>query len=103
MLQVGTMVMEAAVMTSSSTEMVTAGGRWGNCRMEDIITHYQLSILMTLVNTAIKISILMLSRNDCFDWALTTHYHPDFLFDDVLLDHGGLPHVLPLPVNLKFV
>ena len=23
--------------------------------------------------------------------------------DDVLLEHGGLPHVLPLPVHLKFV
>ena len=24
-------------------------------------------------------------------------------FDDVLLEHGGLPHVLPLAVHLKFV
>ena len=24
-------------------------------------------------------------------------------FDDVLLEHGGLPHVLPLTVHLKFV
>ena len=24
-------------------------------------------------------------------------------FDDVLLEHGGLHHVLPLPVHLKFV
>ena len=24
-------------------------------------------------------------------------------FDDVLHEHGGLPHVLPLAVNLKFV
>ena len=23
-------------------------------------------------------------------------------FDDVLLEHGGLPHVLPLAVHLKF-
>ena len=23
-------------------------------------------------------------------------------FDDVFLDHGGLPHVLPLAVNLDF-
>ena len=25
------------------------------------------------------------------------------LFDDVLLEHDGLPHVLPLTVHLKFV
>ena len=24
-------------------------------------------------------------------------------FDDVLLEHGGLPHVLPIAVHLKFV
>ena len=24
-------------------------------------------------------------------------------FDDVLLEHGGLPHVLPVAVHLKFV
>ena len=24
-------------------------------------------------------------------------------FDDVLLEHGGLPHILPLDVHLKFV
>ena len=24
-------------------------------------------------------------------------------FDDVLLEHGGLPHVLPVAVDLKFV
>ena len=24
-------------------------------------------------------------------------------FDDVLFEHGGLPHVLPLAVHLKFV
>ena len=24
-------------------------------------------------------------------------------FDDVLLEHGGLPHVLPLAVHLKFI
>ena len=72
MLQVGNIILEVAVKTSSSTEMVTAGGKWGNCRMEDIIMQYQLSILMTLANTAIKISIIMLSRNDCFDWALLT-------------------------------
>ena len=24
-------------------------------------------------------------------------------FDDLLLEHGGLPHVLPLAVHLKFI
>ena len=25
------------------------------------------------------------------------------VFDDILLEHGGQPHVLPLAVHLKFV
>ena len=33
------------------------------------------------------------------------HFDNDAIskFDDVLLEHGGLPHVLPLAVHLKFV
>ena len=33
------------------------------------------------------------------------HFDNDAIskFDDVLLKHGGLPHVLPLAVHLKFV
>ena len=64
-------LMDVTVRASWSTEMVTAGGRWGKWRMEEAFTHYHASILMTLANTAIKISILMLSRNDCFGWALS--------------------------------
>ena len=38
-------------------------------------------------------------------WA--SDYHPDSLngrvFDNVLLEHGGLPYVVPLPVHLNFL
>ena len=31
------------------------------------------------------------------------HHVLVYKFNDVLLEHGGLPHVLPLAVHLKFV
>ena len=58
-------------------------------------------VFMTLFMT-VFMTVVMIVFMTAFMTAFMTHDYLKPFFDIILLEHGGLPHVLPLTVHLDF-
>ena len=60
-----------------------------------------MTIFMTVFMT-VFMTLFMTIFMTIFMTAFMTHNYLKPFFDNVFLEHGGLPHVLPLAVHLDF-